>query len=1402
MDEQFRTWRDAASTGGLPVPAQQRWQPMRAGLVNLWEFEAAEYWFADGRAQFVGANQSGKSTLMALTTLILLTGDLSRHHIDTFGGSEKSFRYYLEPTAGTNDRREGDKTTNQGWAWVEYGRLGADGPRYFTTLLFAQTKRGQNTLTRTWATCEGDARVRAGLDLTSAQKVTTPADLRDVDGFVAASGGTDYAATVSSALFGFDSSDRLATVTRVLSVLRTPHLGQKLDPESFTGYMRQALPALDKREVDELAEGWDQLDKLAHERDAANNARDAVVHYERTAWRPWVDAVLRRAADDVVSAATGLDKITRTVRTATDGKDAATQRLAELDAMQTSLRDARRHDEIRYDEHIRSQSYRDAVDATANAQRLLDQADREAREAADRVAEADRAEGSAATAESSLAALEQEFRDRIKRRKEAVGVATSDALAAGLAPESGQWADTDDTERLGVAINQRHGHLQRTRELLESARSAIAAEETQSRLLGEAESDEQKRHAELDGSRLVLDDALQQISDDLEHWATTVGESAPTTALRESWLSTLSTEVAADHPRQVLSSLITRDWFETAAAPLSATATLARERAEKLRTEATDLDAQAQQRLLERDPEPTPPAQWTRRHRPAPSQAGAPLWQVLDPHPDTSAEDLATVEACLAAAGLLDSWVSPDGLWRYDRDGDETVVLGDLLAPGRSTAASAAQATGGERLSRLLIPAGDDASDNAALRRTAARVIDAFELVQAGAELTGPIAISLDGRWRTPISAGRAAPAENGATLIGTAARSTERERQVALLHAKAADARERAEQHDTEATGAESALEKLQLVRDAAPDDAALVAAASATRTAATEHDRAVAVRSGHKAAHDTASTAAADANTALIDYAAQYKLASDRLDQTSDALRTATDAVNKLATAIRELSSALRAREAGRNQADTLRAHADSRRDAAHSARLRAETAASRAQTAQAALGADEQDLLAREKELKEAKANTESALETNADILQEQTGVLARAQAALEQAATRRDDAEAVRESAVTRWWAPIDARLADAAALDTSGNRTTTQALAQAQTVRRSIQPDGWPDSDDERGRRVELALGKATGGALVSLRSVLEANGGRTANLVEADESRPFPQILILLDTIGEQVDIPASIRGLAEQTDRLAALHDEKMQVVLHELLKSTFIEHLRDRLLVVAALLKSVNTVLAAHPTGADHTTIRLRRVAADGQASGHKVIESLEHGFVDSPHVQEQVRVFLERQIRQAQDAAADSGEDWTKHLTELLDYRDWFDVVADTRIGANGEYRPLTRRSHGVDSGGGKVLTLLQPLLATLVALYEESELAPRPVWLDEAFEGVDLANRSAMLSLFVEFKLDFLLAGPAALVNSAQVPAAALWFVSRAPAPTAGVDLSAMLWAGNTIEQVALGSSVWQ
>ncbi len=147
--EELTSWRVAAIEGKLPEPVRSgRWQPLRAGVVNLWEYDTAEVWYADGRMQLQGANESGKSTLMTLTTLLLLAGEVTSHNIDTLGQNDKRFRYYVEPTSHPLDRRDTSAQKSRGWAWLEFGR-GAQAGReadFFTVLLFAEARRADTNM--------------------------------------------------------------------------------------------------------------------------------------------------------------------------------------------------------------------------------------------------------------------------------------------------------------------------------------------------------------------------------------------------------------------------------------------------------------------------------------------------------------------------------------------------------------------------------------------------------------------------------------------------------------------------------------------------------------------------------------------------------------------------------------------------------------------------------------------------------------------------------------------------------------------------------------------------------------------------------------------------------------------------------------------------------------------------------------------------------------------------------------------------------------------------------------------------------------------------------------------------------------------------------------------------------
>lgn len=247
--EELTSWRVAAIEGKLPPPARpDRWQPQRAGVVNMWEYDTAEVWYADGRMQLQGANESGKSTLMTLTTLLLLAGDTSGHNIDTLGASDKHFRYYVEPTDHALDRRDASTQKNRGWAWLEFGK----GTDFFTLLLFAEARRADGALKVQWCTASGPVRVRSGLCLATAGFVADPAQFRDVPGFAVHPSGITYREAIARILYGMDEQ-WLNQLNRILRVVRTPQIGHKIDLKFLTDSFRTAAP--DSRGRDQSARG-------------------------------------------------------------------------------------------------------------------------------------------------------------------------------------------------------------------------------------------------------------------------------------------------------------------------------------------------------------------------------------------------------------------------------------------------------------------------------------------------------------------------------------------------------------------------------------------------------------------------------------------------------------------------------------------------------------------------------------------------------------------------------------------------------------------------------------------------------------------------------------------------------------------------------------------------------------------------------------------------------------------------------------------------------------------------------------------------------------------------------------------------------------------------------------------
>jgi hypothetical protein len=320
-----------------------------------------------------------------------------------------------------------------------------------------------------------------------------------------------------------------------------------------------------------------------------------------------------------------------------------------------------------------------------------------------------------------------------------------------------------------------------------------------------------------------------------------------------------------------------------------------------------------------------------------------------------------------------------------------------------------------------------------------------------------------------------------------------------------------------------------------------------------------------------------------------------------------------------------------------------------------------------------------------------------------------------------------------------------------------------------------------------------------------LRSKLESLGGRSVRFLSPEDGQEdFPGgVELVVDSSGAAIAPPTAAERLSDLLVRLQEDYDEELTKTINELLGSTFIEHLRDRLAEAERLRGDINSKLAQNPTAISGITLRLNRVPVSEERAANDVLTALERVFDLLPRpTQDRIRTFLVERITSAQDQALASGDPrWRTRLAEILDYRRWFDLRLEYRTprsadrnGADTGWRTLDRGDHGLLSGGAKVVTLMQPFIAALHAMYDQAGAGPRMLWLDEAFGGVDGTNKASMFRLLASCDLDWLIAGPGIIANSSAVPVAAIYEVRRAPRPLPGVSLELAVWAGNELTHV--------
>ena len=714
----------------LPAPSLERWQPLRAGLVDLFYYDREEFWFRDGRLLLRGNNGTGKSKVLALMLPFLLDADLSAHRVEPDADPKKRMDWNLL-LGGAHPHGE-----RLGYTWLEFGRLDPDGVAHYRTIGAGLKAVSGKGMLPPWFFVTGQ---RIGDDLSLIDHTGT-ALTKDRLAQALDDTGTrydrarEYRRAVDETLFGL-GEQRYGALVDLLIQLRQPQLSKRPTEKALSAALTEALPPLDQAILADVAEAFRSLQEdreaLADLRESMEGTSSFLTHYRR-----YARIASRRRATVPRKAQSHFEKVSRDLADAEAAHAEAEQHSAaaraEIKRLEMQLAALHERDRaLRDSETMDSASELEiagahARDRVADTERIFDE-QRDAQAAVERLRARDEtAHTRRADARTRLADARTDAQDcaddaRIgpTHRQQVDDIIDLEAASGGEARTA--------AERLIGSHGRAIAHI---RTLIEGARTA-------QRALAEA----RRRLVEIDSQADELGERVV---------AARAAVTAESTALVTNMRGHLDAarELHLVEPAELLAEL--ELWAESIQGPnpaglrLAATVSAA---ADEITRQRADLRSQTntlQQRRadlaeeiarLDAGEDTAPPPSHTRAPGIRTDRPGAPLWRVTEFVGSAADTDRAGLEAALEASGILDAWITPDGTLLDPISGDV------LLAPHEP------RDTKGPRLSAVLRPAIDhDDTQSAAL--TEDTVAAAVSGIGLGADSDLHSWVDTDGRFR------------------------------------------------------------------------------------------------------------------------------------------------------------------------------------------------------------------------------------------------------------------------------------------------------------------------------------------------------------------------------------------------------------------------------------------------------------------------------------------------------------------------------------------------------------------------------------------------------------------------------------------------------------------------------
>ncbi len=1289
-----------------------RLRPVRAGLVNLWDYSDDEFRFVDGRLVLRGPNGSGKTKALELLFPFLLDANLAPQRLDPFSGTGRTMR--------DNLLFRPDRETVIGYAWMEFetSQVEDDGGDVVVIGAGLRANRSDQRVTSWyfvtdrrygdgWAAIDGERR-----PLTRRQLAE---ELGPRSVFETAS---DYRRAVDTRLFGL-GVDRYEALVQLVLFLRRPQLAKDLDLRRLSETLSMGLRPLDEDLLAEGARSFDDLEAVQRELERLDRACSAAEGFMR-AYRPYVRAVARGRADGVLEARRASKAALRARAGAEELRNEAAAARTDAHDRRTSVRSTLERLTAEKDALQRSEAYR-AVGQTEDLRARV----------ADAEAELERAIAARGDAALRLdeASSESERLDTDMVACAARVDRAEAAMRAGAETVAGSRLDDIDSLLVGPSSNLGPG----LRLVIDERSADLGAVEEACRLWESARADLTRADEQLEAARGRLDSAIEALeqaerSEALER--DTIVE-----AIVEWSRGFAGIVEAAD--AEHLTAMVDGGLPDIAGEAQR----LLDPRRRRIDIEATEtvahLKALADQRdgvTVERDlvasaHDDEPPAPATRGADRTQAQ-GAPLWRLVDFVEGLDDEAKAGIEASLEAAGLLDAWINPDG----SRSDDVDVYLRSLGPGGEST------------LAEVLVP---DASTDEVPPEVVRSLLDSTAFGPSDWALAS---IAIDGRFSIGPLAGTAS--KPAAEYIGASTREARRRARVAQLDTRIAELgaviaetqlhldnlRDKSRRHD----------EALEAVPSTDPLAAAVRAVDLASVTVVNRRDD-----EGRADEHrEGCARASTEHHDRLAREAGRREVPADRagIDSFASSLRGFESAVSVFVGQIRE-SEALSA------QADKARVVLDER-SATHKRSIDE-------------VGEREGALSTRRHELATIEDSMGIAA---AEVLASLSTVDGEIVAAKAEEVTADNDLTTAQASLHEADLAAERATIAHGRAAEDEDEALDGLRVLARPELRSVVVvelPDPTEPSDpneDSWLTRFADLLDAATQGVVgtAEQRSRSKSQVLNSFQQLERDLGAAYHTSLDEDDDIAlVWISDDDGERSAAAFTERIAGRRDEHQHLlsaqerqVLEDTLLDGLCRQLHERTVDAREQVAAMNRALADRSTTSGKR-VRLSWVISPDLGPERRMATRL---LESDPALlgagdREQVREHLATEIRT--ERAMSPAASYQEVLSTVLDYRSWRNF--DIKVTEDGEEHALTKARYNKYSGGERATVLHLPLFAAAAAHYSSGfEGGPRLVALDEAFAGIDDRTTADLMALAVEFDLDLFLTGHDLRATYADVP----------------------------------------